>query len=283
MSKSSQMEADVTENEKGKEPKITQGRSPAYPYISLDKAFERMSKVSQAGIGRHPYPPETFYSLWGLGTQSSGARQTITALNHFGLVKYVGRGKDRKVKLSDLALKICLDQVQGSESRKKAIQQAALEPAIHHDLWEKYGPILPHDTVLKTYLTLERDYNVEAANSLIAEYKATLEFSGLTEIDSWSTNLEDDLPNPQSSEKAHQASAASGYQAQPETGRHEERPEGSMYQSVPASYRKAVFPLDEGDVTIIFPQDLSTDALVELGDYLQIFLKKEKRKKDEAT
>lgn len=41
--------------------------------------------------------------------------------------------------------------------------------------------------------------------------------------------------------------------------------------------RTAVFPISEGDVTIIFPEGISTDALDELGQYLDIFLKKEKK------
>lgn len=49
---------------------------------------------------------------------------------------------------------------------------------------------------------------------------------------------------------------------------------------VPASkgQRKAVFPVSEGDVTFLFPADLSAEGLGELEDYLAIFLKKEKRR-----
>lgn len=45
-----------------------------------------------------------------------------------------------------------------------------------------------------------------------------------------------------------------------------------------AGMRKAMFPLDEGDVTLIFPDGLTTEALADLGEYLDIFLKKEQRK-----
>lgn len=47
----------------------------------------------------------------------------------------------------------------------------------------------------------------------------------------------------------------------------------------PQGMRKAMFPLDEGDVTLIFPESLSTEGLGDLADYLDIFLQKEKRKK----
>ena len=44
---------------------------------------------------------------------------------------------------------------------------------------------------------------------------------------------------------------------------------------MPQGARQAVFPLSEGDVT--FTADLSTSGLTELGEYLDIFLKKQKR------
>jgi hypothetical protein len=40
-----------------------------------------------------------------------------------------------------------------------------------------------------------------------------------------------------------------------------------------------VFPIDEGDVTLIFPEGISPTGLLDLGEYLDIFLKKEARKK----
>lgn len=42
--------------------------------------------------------------------------------------------------------------------------------------------------------------------------------------------------------------------------------------------RKAVFPVEEGDVTLIFPENISKDGLDELGQYLNIFLNKEQKK-----
>ena len=43
--------------------------------------------------------------------------------------------------------------------------------------------------------------------------------------------------------------------------------------------RKAVFPVGDGDVTLIFPEGISADGLEELGQYLNIFLKKEQKQK----
>lgn len=43
--------------------------------------------------------------------------------------------------------------------------------------------------------------------------------------------------------------------------------------------RKAVFPVEDGDVTLIFPEAITKAGLEELGQYLEIFLKKEQKKK----
>lgn len=50
-------------------------------------------------------------------------------------------------------------------------------------------------------------------------------------------------------------------------------------EAAPPGMRKAMFPLREGDVTLIFPEALTLDGLGDLGDYLDIFLKKERRDK----
>ena len=45
-----------------------------------------------------------------------------------------------------------------------------------------------------------------------------------------------------------------------------------------------MFPIDEGDVTLVFPEGISPTGLQDLSEYLAIFLKKEARKeRDENT
>jgi len=173
--------------------RIAAGRSPAYPYIDLEKAVRRAEQVRDAGAARQTLPPETFYKIWGIGPQSSGSRQTMAALNHFGLVDYVGRGDERKIKLSDLALKIVLDKQPGSQERGAALKAAALEPAIHAELYEKYGSFLPADVVMETYLVRDRGYNSQASSNLLEEYKATLSYAGLDKPDDMPP---EELPKP---------------------------------------------------------------------------------------
>ena len=159
--------------------KIAQGRSPAYPYIPLGEAVDRAREIHEAGATRTALPAETYYAIWKMGSQSSGARQTLAALNHFGLVDYIGRGDDRKVKLTDHALRVLLDKQPNSPERAQKLKDIATNPLIHMELFNKYGSFLPADVVLETFLTRDKGYNPQGAKALISEYKSTLEYAGL--------------------------------------------------------------------------------------------------------
>ena len=45
----------------------------------------------------------------------------------------------------------------------------------------------------------------------------------------------------------------------------------------PVGIRKAVFALQEGDVTLTFPEGLSADSVTDLKDYIEVFLRKLRR------
>lgn len=162
-----------------KQVKIAAGRSPAYPYIPLGKAVERVEQVYSAGVKDTPYPPATFYKVWEMGENSSGARQTMAALNHFELVSYDGRGDSRKVKLTPLALKIVRDKRPDSVDLRKAKQEAALKPAIFRRLYDHFPPPLPERVFVNHFLIDEAGYNESATDPLMRAYEATLKYSGL--------------------------------------------------------------------------------------------------------
>lgn len=170
-------------NESGKDAMVGAARGPAYPYVDLRKAVERTQIVADKGGGRQPMTPESFYTLWGIGAKSSGARQTLAALNYYGLVDYIGRGSDRRAKLTDLARRIVFDQREGSPERASAIRQAALEPAVFRELYDRYGHITPADSVLHSFLMIERGFTKPGAEAATDNYKSTFEFAGLGEPD----------------------------------------------------------------------------------------------------
>jgi len=165
-------------------------RSPAYPFISLPKALER-AKVFYEVEKRHPAPFAVSVSHWDFKPKSSGGFQTVAALKQYGLMQDVGGGKDRKVQLTDPALRILLDQREESPDRNRAIKTAALKPKIHAEIWGKWGADLPSDGTLQTYLTLEKKFNDDSAGELIKIYKDTIRFAKLDESDKISGGDED--------------------------------------------------------------------------------------------
>ncbi len=159
--------------------KIGASRGPAYPFVNLERAVEKAAIIAEKGAARQKMPPETFYKLWGMGAKSSSSRQTMAALNYYDLVEYVGRGTDRKVQLTELALRIVLDKQPNSAARAEAVKKAALEPPIFRELHERYAPFLPDDVVIETFLKLERSFNDEAAQATIRHFRDTMAFAGL--------------------------------------------------------------------------------------------------------
>jgi hypothetical protein len=167
-------------------------RSPAYPFIPLKKALERAKTLYQHER-RHPTALTVAAKHWGYGEKSSGGLQTISALKQYGLLDEVPGGGARRVKLSDLALGILLDEVPNSPDRITAIKRAALNPKLYAEMFEKWGVELPSDESIRTYLKRDKLFNDDAVGSVIKDYKDTLEHSNLTVSD----KLPADEPEPE--------------------------------------------------------------------------------------
>src|SRR5690242_3447624 len=106
---------------------------------------------------------------WGYSPKSGPGFGVLGALKRFGLLKGEGPGKSR---LSDLALRIVLDEREESSDRDAAIKQAALAPGIHREILEKYPDGLPSDATLRHFLRLDRGFTDSAANDLISELRS---------------------------------------------------------------------------------------------------------------
>jgi hypothetical protein len=150
-------------------------RSPGYPGIDLSKAIERAGALYKQQ-NRYEAATETILQHWGYKGKTGPGLVTLAALKAFGLLE---AGKESgKFKLSDLALAIVLDERDGAE-RLSSIRRAALNPAIHKVMWEKYHGVLPADANLRFFLQSERQFTPDGAGQFIAQYKATLEFADL--------------------------------------------------------------------------------------------------------
>lgn len=163
--------------------KLTAGRGPAYPAISLQEALDRASTFKLANATRLTLNMEAAYRVLGFKGPSGASRQIVASLNYYGLLDYIGKGNDRKVRLSDLALRILLDKLPDSPERIAALREAALKPAIHARLAEELHLPPPADVIIERFLVLDCEYSESAASTIIKVYRDTLEFAGLNNPD----------------------------------------------------------------------------------------------------
>jgi len=64
--------------------------------------------------------------------------------------------------------------------RRTRPAKAALLPVICAALWNRFGPVLPSNALLKTHLLRERNSNTHHVDGAIADFRATVDFAGLT-------------------------------------------------------------------------------------------------------
>jgi hypothetical protein len=151
-------------------------RSPAYPVISLRQALESARKVWDAQRKADAHIDST---LGAMGLAKHGASlRLIAALGHYGLIEETGSGESRRIRLSALAQDLLLLEEQDPR-RKTSLEIAALYPAIHAALWERYGKVLPPDSSLKSFLIRDKGYNEEAVEKVISNYKDSFELANL--------------------------------------------------------------------------------------------------------
>src|ERR1700733_4547742 len=159
-------------------------RSPAYPYVNLEGALNRVKQFyeKEQRNAANIYIAATH---WGFEKDSSSGQQTIAALISFGLMSDDGSGDKRTVRLTQDALRIHLDTRPDSSERAELIKKCALSPKIHRQIWEKWGADLPSDADLRHSLLFdwETPFNENSVDFFIGEYKSTISFAKLTDSD----------------------------------------------------------------------------------------------------
>jgi len=167
-------EADKTESTKRRQA----GRSPSYPSFAIKEGLAKVEAL-RAKEGDYAAPLTSAFAAWGYGEKSSGGRQTLATLRYYGLIDVAGEGDARKIKVSDIARRILLDQREDDSEKKRLIRQVALTPAAHKALFDEYPTGLASDGSVHHFLVFNLQFNPDAARELLAEFKETAEFVGL--------------------------------------------------------------------------------------------------------
>jgi hypothetical protein len=167
-------------------------RSPVFPFIPLARAIERAAEFyKEEKRGTAPFTRAVI--PWKYSPTSSGGLQTVAALKSYGLMEDVRvSGKERQIKLTDLALRILLDARPDSQERDEYLREAALNPTVSREIWERWPDGLPSDSTLNHYLVLERKFNEATAVGVVKILKQNQELTKSlgTELQSHSEDLQ---------------------------------------------------------------------------------------------
>ncbi len=156
-------------------------RSPAYPALNLKGALEKAYDFYRAE-GRNSAALPVTLQHWGYSHKSGSGLKALAALKSFGLVEVVGSGDSQRIKLSDLALQIILDDRENSPERTKAIAAAALKPKIHKKLWDLWGAEMPSHGNIRHHLIFEEKFNENFVDDFIKEYKSSIDYANVRDL-----------------------------------------------------------------------------------------------------
>lgn len=250
-------------------------RSPSYPSIDLGTAVKRAEAFYEKEK-RNAAPLRIAAQHWGSNEKSSAALQAVAALKSFGLLSEA-EGADRRVQLTELALRIILDKRDASAEREQAIKKSALLPKMHQTLWSKYGESLPSDENLAHELVFDWRFNENSVRDFIREYKTTILYAKLSSSDRLSEEVHDTgVPINELSVKESPSAAPVSPATVPPRPRTmaEAQQAAGQFDALPNNRRQDVFSLAEGPVTIQWPATLSPDSFQDLGDWIDILKRK---------
>ena len=156
-------------------------RSRKFPIFNLEDALLRIQVLIDKE-GFNPTPTSVAVRHWNFSPTSSAGMRLVSSLIQFGLLDETGQGQSRRLNPSNLAIKIL--QHPEVKERENSIAEAALNPVLFREYWEKYGHSLPSDENLHWDLTgggelQKRKLSSKAVKSFITSFRTTLEYAKL--------------------------------------------------------------------------------------------------------
>lgn len=248
-----------------------------FPFINLEKALARASQLFEADSRGREMTLTAAFQVWEYSDKSSGGFQTIAALKMYGILKEAAGGDSRKIALSDLALRYFRDERE--DEKAKIAREFALKPKLIAALWPEWSTNPPADAIARSHLKAERMLSDQGARSLLAIYKDNLAFTelkGEPKVEVVNSETPPVSP-PQNDFFIDAVNDFMGIKRkQPmEQAVHSQPSERSP---VADGMRREVITLDEGDVVISYPENLSADSFDDLSDHLELFVKKMQRR-----
>lgn len=240
--------------------KPTRIRSPSYPYIDLGTAIARTQQLYNFAK-KTPVLLSAVLKEWGYSGSSANGMKVIAALKSFGLIRDIGKGKDRKVVISDFSYRL-LHYPPDSPEKEAAIKEAALKPPMYSFCWREWGAVeeMPGFEAIKSHLVLEKKFNPDAVSGFLSDYKKTIQFAKLGQSDTIESEDGEESIDPNLQNIAEKKGIININPPPKRPGMNQD-----------------TFTLDEGQVVIQWPKNLSPESFEDFESWLQLVLRKTKR------
>jgi hypothetical protein len=241
-------------------------RSPSYPSIDLKTAVERAEELYNFGK-RSPVLVSVILPKWGYNQKSANGMKIVAALKSYGLIEDSGKLSLRKIQLTDSAYRIIHDH-KGSPERLKAIQAAALKPEVYKYCWDEFrGPKdMPHDDAIRAHLILEKKFNKTAVSGFLTDYNDTLEYAKLEDVDTINAGRSDSGEHEESVVAIETQTNLGKIQASPGTN--------ETIPPLQIGMKQDTFTLDEGQVVVQWPAELTPESFEDFTDWLELLHRK---------
>ena len=171
-------------------------------------------------------------------------------------------GSGDELRLSDDAV-IAL-AAPNEDERRNARYRLALKPSLFQDLRKDFPDTLPSEDNIRFWL-IQRQFTQEAAGKAAKNYLSTMRLAAGESVSYNQT--------PEGADEQDEDDVT------PDTTLSEVK---TKRPPVKAGMLEEVFNLDEGAVTLTFPDSLSSGGYQYLADHLEIFLRKAKRRAEKG-
>jgi len=222
---------------------------PALEAIRPAFKSENRNKMSRTVLAKH----------MGYNSLNGRALGKIGAVRAYGLID----GSGDELRISDDAVKALMAPAASSE-RTEALGRLANKPGLFQELNKEF-PTMPSADNLQ-YTLVKKGFTPEAAEKAAKSYLATFNLVG---------GIQDDYNPPDADSDTEDEMDAEAIVA----NRIRSKP---LKDLVGPLMLKEVFNLEEGAVTLEYPVTLSADSYQDLSDYLELFLRKAKRRAEKG-
>lgn len=148
-------------------------RSPQFPYVGLDQSIE-FAHLLYSKAKRSLIRLEDAAIIWNYSPSSSSVLRVVAALTTFGLAEDISENGERRVRITDLAVKILEDDRDGAKESAK--REAAAKAAIIVEVFASWGNERPDDAIAISALKFDFGFGDTAAKRFLKVYDNTVPF-----------------------------------------------------------------------------------------------------------